>query len=123
MLKSTVLILCTLLSSALAFAQEAELSFDHKVHKFDKVEEGEQLEHVFPFTNTGDAPLIITKYDVECVCTKAFFPKEPILPGESAEVRVTFDTEGKIGWQYRTIKLYSNSKNPVTEIELRVKVK
>ena len=122
MLKSTLFILC-IVSSAVAFGQHAELSFDKKVHKFDTVREGEQLEHTFTFTNKGDAPLILSNYKVECTCTKAEFEKRPFAPGESGTVKVTFDTTGKIGWQYRAVQLFSNAKKNPSEVEIRVKVK
>lgn len=123
MLKGILMILSTLLSSAVAFSQQAELSFDRAIHKFDAIEEGALLEHAFHFKNEGDAPLIITRYEVECTCTKVSFPKEPIFPGEEGEVRVTFDTHGKIGWQYRKIRLFSSATSEATELEIRVKVK
>lgn len=122
MLKSTLIIICTFVSSATVFGQLAELSFDRKVHKFDAVTEGTPLRHTFTFTNTGDAPLIITKYQVECTCTKVTFPKEPIPSGGSGEIIVDFDTTEKIGWQYRKIRLLANVKKGVEEIEIRVKV-
>lgn len=122
MLKQALTILC-IASSAAVFGQQAELSFDKKVAKFPTTVEGEQLRHHFPFTNTGDAPLILSKYEVSCSCTRAFFPKEPIPPGATDTVTVTFDTNGKIGWQYRSVQLYSNAEKNPTEIEIRVKVK
>jgi hypothetical protein len=105
MLKSTLIIICTFLSSAAVFGQLAELSFDRKVHKFDAVIEGTPLNHTFTFTNTGDAPLIITKYEVECSCTKVTFPKEPISVGGTGEIR-----------------LYANVKKGIDEVEIRVKI-
>jgi len=80
------------------------------------------LEHTFWFTNSGSEPLIISQYDVSCDCTKAFFSSEPVLPGERGSIRVTFDTQGKTGWQYRGIQLFANTRKNPTEVEIRVKV-
>lgn len=110
------------LNSAIAQGQYAEFSFDKKYHKFKPVNEGEVLKYDFYFTNTGDIPLIISNYKVACSCTKVVFPKEPILPGQTGVVQTTFDTNGKIGWQYRSIKLFANIPKEVFELELRVKV-
>lgn len=117
------LTMIVLLSSAVVFGQRAELTFTDDVAKFKPVEEGTQVAHKFVYTNTGHAPLVINKYEVACTCTKAFFSKKPLLPGVSDTLRVTFDTEGKIGWQYRKVRLYTNASDEPREVELRVKVK
>lgn len=88
--------------------------------KFDDTKEGKQLSHVFKFKNSGDEPLIINDYKVACSCTKAEFSKSPILPGTESEILITFDTNGKHGYQDRVISIYSNAnKSPV---KLRIKV-
>jgi hypothetical protein len=91
------------------------------VYKPDPVVEGVLIEHILGFTNSGKAPLVIPGYEVSCSCTKAYFPSEPIMPGDMAEIKVTFDSEGKIGWQYRTVVLQANTRKP-REVEIRVKV-
>lgn len=111
-----------ILNSAIVLGQYAEFSFDGRTHKFEEVAAGAQLEHVFTFTNSGDEPLVITKYDVECECTKAILPKAPILPGETGTIKVTFDTEGKVGWQYRKILLHANVKKSPYWIKIVVNV-
>lgn len=116
------LILLTLLNSAAVYGQYAEFSFSDRVHKFPHTQEGEVLEHNFSFVNTGDQPLIISNFKVSCSCTKVSYPNRPIMPGDTASVQVRFDTEGKIGWQYRPIQLFANTKKSPSEIEIRVKV-
>ncbi len=109
--------------SAVVFGQRAELSIHDPVAKFKPVQAGEQLEHLFIYTNTGDAPLIISHYEVACTCTKAYFPKSPLAPGSADTLRVTFDTQGKMGWQYRKVRFFTNASDAPQEVELRVKVK
>ncbi|MEZ7940947.1 MAG: DUF1573 domain-containing protein [Flavobacteriales bacterium] len=111
-----------ILNSAIVLGQYAEFSFDERIHKFEEVHEGTQLEHVFTFENKGDVPMVISKYEVECDCTKAIYPKAPIMPGEREEITITLDTKGKFGWQYRKILLYANTKKTPYWIEVRVKV-
>lgn len=121
--RSILILLLTLtLNSAAVHGQFAEFLFEEEVHKFQKTAEGEQLSHTFNFENSGDAPLIISSYKVECTCTVATYSKEPILPGERGNIVVTFDTNEKIGWQYRQIDLYANTKKTPTTLEIRVKI-
>lgn len=118
-----ILIIIALMSSAVVLGQRAELSFDDDVAKFKPIEEGEQIEHRFIYTNTGDVPLVISRYEVACSCTKAFFSKKPLAPGASDTLRVTFDSKGKMGWQYRKVRLFTNVSPVPAEVEIRVKVK
>ncbi len=110
------------LSSATGFGQMAELSIDRSVFKFPKTYEGTQLEHEYLITNTGDAPLIISDYQVSCSCTKAELPKKPILPGETYPLRVTFDTNGKYYFQDRTIHLTTNTRKKMHQLRFKVNV-
>ncbi|NNE55812.1 MAG: DUF1573 domain-containing protein [Flavobacteriales bacterium] len=117
-----VIICFIMLNSAAVFGQLAEFGFSDRVHKFDTTTEGEVLSHRYPFINSGDAPLVIAKHKVACECTQVTYPNQPILPGDTASIYMTFDSKGKIGWQYRTIELFANTKKSPTEIEFRVKV-
>ena len=101
------------MNSAFILTGGAEFSFLDRTHKFSDTEAGELLEHDFKFQNTGDEPLIIKSYEVACSCTKITYPKEPILPGKSGIVHLSFDTNGKYGFQSRKVKILSNAKKPV----------
>ena len=120
-MKTALALIIILFNSAFALGQIAEFSFDQKTtHKFPRTKEGKVLQHEFSFVNSGDGPLIISEYKVACKCTRAFFSKDPIMPGESGTISIEFDTKGKIAWQDRTVEIYSNAKkNP---IKLRFKV-
>ncbi len=112
-----------LLNSAIGFTQSAEFFVKKPVFKFPKTNEGVVLEHVFTIVNKGKAPLIISDFEVECSCTNAFFSKEPILPGETTTIKITFDTEGKYNLQDRIIYLKTNTKKKTEKLRFIVNVK
>ena len=66
----------------------------------------------FKFTNTGDAPLIISNAKGSCGCTVPTYPKEPILPGESAEIKVRYATD-RVGPFKKKVTLTTNEKDNV----------
>ena len=115
--------LIILLNSALAFSQEAEFSLlERKTIKFPDTKAGDTLEHTFAFKNTGKKPLIFKGYEVECDCTKLIYPKKAIKPGESGELKLTFDTSGKYYFQDRSVIMNMNTKKQTEKIRLKVYV-
>lgn len=115
-----ILVAFFILFCHISFSQMAKFSVDKSVHTFEDIREGTQLSHVFKITNSGDAPLIIQDYKVACPCTKIELPKNPILPGETYSMKVTFDSNGKTYLQDRSILLQTNTKKK--EEKLRIKV-
>lgn len=72
------------------------MSFDKSEHDFGTIEQGTPQETIFSFTNTGDAPLIITDAKSSCGCTVPEFPKNtPIAPGETGQMLVKFNGSGQ----------------------------
>ncbi|MCX2720504.1 DUF1573 domain-containing protein [Lentiprolixibacter aurantiacus] len=72
------------------------MSFDKAEHDFGVIEQGAPQETVFTFTNTGNAPLIITNATSSCGCTVPEYPKNtPIEPGQSGEMLVRFNGSGQ----------------------------
>lgn len=59
------------------------------------------------FTNTGTEPLVITNAKGSCGCTVPTWPREPIMPGESGEIDVRYDTK-RPGAINKTIKITTN---------------
>ena len=78
-----------------AAKQVPVLEFEKSEHDFGTIEQGTPQETIFRFTNTGNAPLIITKATSSCGCTVPNPPKEPIAPGESGEMLVKFNGSGQ----------------------------
>lgn len=72
------------------------MSFDKAEHDFGSIVQGTPQETIFTFTNSGDAPLIITDAKSSCGCTVPQYPKNtPIAPGESGEMLVKFNGSGQ----------------------------
>ena len=116
-----LLLAIILLTTALPVKGEAVFSFlGRTTFKFPDTKQGKQLSHTFKFKNTGNAPLVISSFKVKCSCTKAVFTKQPIMPNQQSEITITFDTNGKYGYQDRIIYIYSNAKK--SPIKLRIKV-
>lgn len=71
------------------------LTFDEVDWVWGEIEEGDTVKHTFSFTNTGDAPLIITRAKGSCSCTKGYFSQEAIKAGQKGWIRLEFDTKDK----------------------------
>lgn len=89
-----------------------QIEFDTLMHDFGVVKAGEVLLFSFPFKNSGDNDLIISKAEGDCGCVDAKFPVEAVKPGEKGAIEIKFDSSGMIGKQLKTIEIQSNSKEP-----------
>ena len=58
---------------------------------FGKIEQGKPVSAEFDFKNPTMVPLIISSVRPTCGCTIADYPKEPILPGKSGKIAVTYN--------------------------------
>ncbi len=95
-------------------SNQANFSFETNEFDFGTIKQGESSTHEFKFTNTGNEPLIISKAEGSCGCTVPLYPKEPIMKGQTATIKVTFNSAGKLGVQDKTITISSNAKqNPM----------
>jgi len=95
------------------------MEFDVKEVDFGTHHEGEILDTVFHFKNTGEVPLVITNVKTSCGCTTPYWPKKPIKPGESDVIKVRFNTNHKPGKQTKTITIHANTKNLTETIRIK----
>ncbi len=86
-----------------------EFSFEKENHDFGTIEEGTLAKYDFEFTNTGEAPLIISNASGSCGCTVPQWPREPIAPGETGIIHVEFNSNGRPGNQTKTVTLNANT--------------
>lgn len=101
---------------------QPSFDFEKDVLKLDKTPEGEMISFDFPFTNTGDSPLLISEIKVTCSCTTSEFPTAPVKPGEKGIIKVSFDTGGKIGYQDRTLDIISNVPGKPKQLRFKIMV-
>mgnify|MGYP001550291083 FL=1 len=85
------------------------MKFDKSEHDFGTIAQGTPQETIFSFTNTGNAPLIITNATSSCGCTVPNPPKDPIAPGEKGELMVKFNGSGQ-NQVTKTITVLANTE-------------
>jgi len=89
----------------------ANIEFLDTIHDFGILKEGEIAEYTFKYKNTGTAPLKIKNIVTDCGCTVPEYDKKPLLPGENAKIKVTFDSQGFRNNIYKTITVKTNTKS------------
>lgn len=94
------------------------ISFEETEFDFGEIEQGTNVEHVFKFTNTGNAPLVITDATSSCGCTVPSPPKDPIAPGESGELLVKFNGSGQ-NQVTKTVNITANTETGREQIKIK----
>jgi hypothetical protein len=100
----------------------AQISFEKEIHDFGRLISGERVTYAFRFTNTGNAPLLISGTRTGCGCTVGDYPKEPVLPGKQGKVSVVFNSAGKKGLQNENIRVLTNTTEEVVTLRIRAEV-
>lgn len=77
------------------------------------------INHDFVFTNPGKVPIILNEVKSSCGCTVPEWPREPILPGKSGKIAVSFDPSTQSGAVGKTIKILSNASNSPVLLTIR----
>ena len=99
-----------------------EIEFEKVVHDYGDVPYNGNGECEFRFTNTGNEPLLVQKPKSSCGCTIPSWPKEPILPGESEVIKVTYRTN-RVGNINKTVTVTSNAiDNPTVVLRIKGRV-
>lgn len=101
---------------------KAIITFEQHTLKLGDVYPGERYERVFKFTNTGTAPLIIKDIEKACGCTVVKFDTEPVMPGESGEIKVDFKPKEDYGFASKSFVVISNAKNNPEHIYLHANI-
>jgi len=120
MMKKIVILLFVGMIGFAVSAQEkvAKIKFETETIDYGTIEKGANGVRVFEFTNIGDAPLVITKVKSTCGCTVPSWPKAPVMPGETGQIEVKYDTK-RLDVFIKTILVTSNAQRP--SIALKIK--
>jgi hypothetical protein len=118
----------SLLMTFAAFAQSAApkavenpnspvITFEKTTHDYGTVVKGGDGTCEFKFKNTGIEPLILSNVSSSCGCTVPEWPREPLLKGKSASIKVKYDTN-RVGPINKTVTVMSNSKNAAIQLKI-----
>lgn len=118
-MKKYLLILVSFLVALVMVAKDKpEMTFETTSHDFGTIHaNGGRVKAVYKFTNTGSKPLVIISVsNGGCGCTVPSYPKQPIKPGKSGEISITFDPRGRAGEFERVVKVKTNEKSSRTKL-------
>ncbi|WP_242091575.1 DUF1573 domain-containing protein [Aestuariivivens sediminicola] len=99
------------------------IEFDKTEHDFGEIEAKTNVETVFKYTNTGEAPLVITDIKSSCGCTvPKDWSRDPLAPGDSGEFTVKFNGSGtnKVS---KTITVTANTEKGTETVKITAFVK
>lgn len=100
----------------------AKIEFEKDYHDFGKVVDGVKISYAFKFKNTGGSDLIIHTVNSSCGCTASEFTKEPVPPGGSGVVKLTFDSSRRPGENTKTATIVANTQPNVTTLRIHATV-
>lgn len=128
-MKHLFLIIKIIILSSIAYGQNSIvdnskfpiMTFESEIIDYGTIEQGSNGEREFKFTNTGNAPLIISKAQNTCGCTIPSWPKEPINPGESSVIKVKYDTK-RLGIINKSVTIISNAKRATIPLRIKGKI-
>ncbi|WP_111308093.1 DUF1573 domain-containing protein [Confluentibacter sediminis] len=122
-MKHLITILFIGLISLSVNAQDKVAKIDFKTDTIDygTIEKGANGVRVFEFTNTGDAPLIISNVTSSCGCTVPSWTKEPVMPKATGKIEVKYDTN-RVNPIRKTITVISNASTPTVALKIKGEV-
>lgn len=101
-------------------AQSPAIKFEKSVHDFGSIQEKDGIATVvFEFTNTGDAPLVISRVQASCGCTTPTWTKEPVMPGEKGAITVAYNPYARPGNFAKSILVHHNGDSKPFNLTIR----
>jgi hypothetical protein len=101
---------------------EPKFEFKHMEWDFGKINEGEEVKHIYRFKNIGNEELVIANVRATCGCTIPRWERKPLAPGESGEIEVKFNSKNKPGNQIKNVTVTANTNPPETILTFKALV-
>lgn len=121
---SYILFLSLLVSELSAQINKSTVRFDEETHDFGIVDiNGGSVSHNFTFVNTGKMPFIINEVKASCGCTTPEWTKEPVIPGQTGSITVSFNPKGRPGPFAKSITINSNAERQPIVLKITGTVK
>jgi hypothetical protein len=77
---------------------------------FGEIKQGEVVNLIFRFKNTGDKPLIVESTHAGCGCTVPDHSKEPVMPGKEGFIKASFNSKNQFGEVHKNVSAIMNTK-------------
>ena len=104
-------------------AQQPVITFERTDHDFGKINEADgKVTTIFTFKNEGMEPLVLSNVRASCGCTTPKWPREPIEPGQTGDITVTYNPNGRPGRFTKTVTITSNATEPTTRVTIKGEV-
>lgn len=98
-----------------------EIWFEEELHDYGEIMKDGDGSWSFAFKNLGDNPIVINRVRSTCGCTVPDWPREPIEPGASGEIKVIYDTS-KSGTFLKSVIVYSSAANSPVKLQIKGRV-
>ncbi len=98
------------------------LTFEKYEHDFGNIKQDSENPYTFKFTNTGTEPLIIESATGSCGCTVPEYPKHPIAPGATEEIKVVYKPGKQENAQTKTVTIIANTEPKETQLRIKANV-
>ena len=84
---------------------------------FGKIPQGKPVTHIFMFTNTGKAPLLLENVQASCGCTTPEWSKEPVAPGETSKITVGYNAASEGAFTKSITIIYNGNQTKQINIK------
>ena len=119
MLKNSLFIILMLTSLSFAQLLQPKLALQQTSYDFGDIKQGDVVSHDFILSNSGGDMLTISNVTASCGCTAAAPEKKELAPGESTNLKVSFNSARRQGKQHKTVTVFSNDpQNPEMKLTI-----
>lgn len=101
---------------------KTSIQFAEMEHDFGTIEQNTTNPKTFTFTNTGNEPLIISDAKGSCGCTVPEYPRQPIAPGETGEIKVVYSPGTQANQQTKSVTITANTEPATTVLRIKANV-